>query len=124
MKAKRHWDIEELGERMEGVAEVFHSRARQYAASIASGLVIAAIVAGPGEMSALRTQSFANKNTILIRPFTRTLPRDESVSARRVRGEFQPDVDEGFSTARLGRLGGGLFTPLDEDEIIDLDVSL
>jgi hypothetical protein len=124
MTSKRQWDIEELNERMDGVAEVAHSRSRHYTSCIASGLLVAGVVAGFGDMSAVRTQSFANKNTISVRPFTRALPRDEPVAVPRSQGEFQPDVDEGFSTTRLARLGEGLFTPLDEDEIIDLDLSL
>jgi hypothetical protein len=124
MRPNRQWDIEQLDERMDGVAEVAHTRQRHYAASIASGILVAGLVAGFGPMRTLRTPSFANKNTILVRPFRRTLPRDKPVTARKSEGEFQPDVDEGFSTARLARLGAGLFTPLDDDEIVDLDISL
>jgi len=71
-----------------------------------------------------QVNSYPNKNTILVKPFRRTLPRDQPVAARKSEGEFQPDVDEGFSSARLARMGTGLFTPLDDDELADLDISL
>ncbi len=124
MTPKRQWDIEEVNERMDGIAEVAHKRSRHYTVCIASGLLVAGVVTGFGQMGPVRTESFANKNTILVRPFRRGLPRDEPVAVRRSQGEFQPDVDEGFSTARLARLGEGLFMPLDDDEIADLDIPL
>ncbi|MGA2882894.1 MAG: hypothetical protein ABSG13_28425 [Bryobacteraceae bacterium] len=66
MRPNRQWDIEQLDERVDGVAEVAPTRRRHYAASIASGILIAGLVAGFGPMGALRTQSFANKGNYLL----------------------------------------------------------
>jgi hypothetical protein len=117
MPKSRTWDVEEIAERRKmGRFRAAVSTAAQTIMVVALGSALSPV--------AVHTMSAATSDYSVVSVRSRSFPAE--VRARRGprRGEFDPDVQRGMSTSRLGQGVPAFFRETDPGEIDDVDLPL
>jgi hypothetical protein len=116
MPKARTWDLEEVTERRKG------GRFRAAVSTAAQTIMIVGLASALSPV-AVSTVSAATSDYSVISVTHNSLPA--ATRARRgPRGEFDPDVQHGISTARLGQGRPAFFRGTDPEEIDDVDLPL
>lgn len=114
MSKNRTWDLEELTERRKV------KRFRAAVSTVAQAIVLIGVAAALPAID-VPVISAATPDYFVISVRSQALPVPARLK-RSAKGEFDPDVQEGISTIRLGQTMPAFFRETSPDEIVDLEL--